>query len=199
MGNRDSKSDRKCGQKDVPVSTTKITDINDDCLEHIFKMLNPGDLLNVKDSSKRFSQATDFKYSSTYGDKKISIVGMKPSPHRIISIYDDIHIYDLATILKMLRCFGHLIKNALINHMNVDRNHQNEVHLYLSKYCTDSLETIFVEFASQLTMENIEKPFSKLHTIEFLLSDLRSMCIEKHFPHLQHLAIEIHLCKEKKL
>lgn len=46
----------------------KITDVNDDCLEIIFKNLEVGDLLNVANSCKRFKQPVDWVFKSKYRD-----------------------------------------------------------------------------------------------------------------------------------
>lgn len=49
-----------------PIKITKITDLDYDCLEHIFKNLGLSDLLNVADSSKYFKQAVDLVFKNKY-------------------------------------------------------------------------------------------------------------------------------------
>lgn len=51
----------------------KITDINNDCLEHIFEHLNLKDLVNISDSSKHLKHATNLVFSRKYARKMIHL------------------------------------------------------------------------------------------------------------------------------
>lgn len=48
--------------------TTKITDLNVDCMELVFKHLEFNDLVNISDSSKQFNSAVCRVYKNKYMD-----------------------------------------------------------------------------------------------------------------------------------
>lgn len=50
---------------------TKITDLNCDCLENIFKYLEFDDLLNIADSSQQFYNAVCLVYKKEYANKEV--------------------------------------------------------------------------------------------------------------------------------
>lgn len=54
-------------------TTTKLTDINDDCLEHIFLYLSIEDLLNIAYTSKQLKPAAELAFSNNSGMKKMEI------------------------------------------------------------------------------------------------------------------------------
>lgn len=53
--------------------STNITDLDNDCLEYIFKKLELKDLLSVADASKCFKVAVDMAYTSEYGKMQVFI------------------------------------------------------------------------------------------------------------------------------
>ncbi|XP_055320385.1 uncharacterized protein LOC129577423 [Sitodiplosis mosellana] len=185
----------------------KITDVPDDCLEHIFKKLELMDLLNVAHSSKSFKGALDLAYTSTYGGKKVILRNDKPS-YKVDKC--KIHIHDLLMSLKLLRCFGHKIRSLVC--MN---NPDVLLERYVNSFCADSLEKIEFSFAWDGAWENLRKPFTKIEAVRFnSYSDLKAdvtdfnvwfpqmrrlefigtgakncSFIAKHFPNLEHVAI----------
>lgn len=54
-------------------TATKITDINQLCLEHIFTHLDLNDLLNVADKNKYLKQATYIAFTRKYGGKSVHL------------------------------------------------------------------------------------------------------------------------------
>lgn len=210
----------KLQPSDEPIFTTNITDLDDDCLEYIFKKLNLSDLLNVADSSKSFKKALNLAYLSKYGKNFIvCIYKMMPSQNQSLQIRGNrIRIGDLSTGLKMLRCFGHLLMKFGVDYKYAKRCHHSEVDRYLNKYCADNLKIIAMDNTQLWTMENIKKPFSKVHLLVFIdcrlgenltnfkkwfpeLKDLTFIkenvvtdrkSIVKRFPQLKHFIIELH-------
>lgn len=85
----------------LPIILTKIVDLNEDCLEHIFKYLNLPDLINIFETNGRFSLAASNAFYSKYKNKWIC---------RIDDINDE----------KLLRYFGIVVTDLKISGMKCD-------------------------------------------------------------------------------
>lgn len=205
------------------IEPTKITDINNDCLEHIFNYLSLIDLLNVADASKCFKQGVNLSFTAKYGSKKLKLQGIEPSPHQSYEVDDyKICISNLTTCLKFIRSFGHTIDELHINYIGIGRIHCAEVDRYINEYCAETLEFIEIYRAKPYSMNKLKKRFSKVTHVEFencnlgpqvtnfnewfpQMSSLRfhgvnkvtdSKCIEKQIPSLSYLTIELVTKKE---
>lgn len=89
----------------------EITDVNTDCLEKIFKFLELGDLLNVRDTCKHFQAAADFAFGQRFSRKWIIINKIHISRKRLINIQPNfVELVDLKSMLQTIRHFGGLIK-----------------------------------------------------------------------------------------
>lgn len=73
----------------------QITDLNDDCLEHICKSLNLLDLLNVADTSKRFFSVVRSIFKGKHAKIPVNI-----------RMSNFIQFEESITNLKFLRIFG---------------------------------------------------------------------------------------------
>lgn len=58
---------------DQLMQTTKITDLNDDCLERIFMLLDVENLLNVKLANKWLGPAADIVYKRKFGTYSVCL------------------------------------------------------------------------------------------------------------------------------
>lgn len=89
------------------IEPTKITDINNDCLEHIFNYLSLIDLLNVADASKCFKQGVNLSFTAKYGSKKLKLQGIEPSPHQSYEV-DDYKICNSyeALAIQLMNCIS---------------------------------------------------------------------------------------------
>lgn len=188
-------SRRRHGNNNKPNGGTKITDVNSDCLEQIFKHLPIKDLLNVADSSKQLKPAADLAFSSTHGRKTVSILAgydrssfnQKADTWLWFSEFE-IMPYHSIVCFKLLRCFGHLIQKVIFECRD---KFLPELEQYIINYCADSLTEIkFIE-CSVLTMNSLTIQFPKVKAVHFSGGRLgrRLSNLDIWFPNLRVLTI----------
>lgn len=177
------------------IANTNITDLDKDCLDHIFRKLNLNDLLNASDSSKYLKEVAEMTYLSKYARMKVTITLIRKSNNRIYG-YDRgyINVSDQLSSLKLLRCFGHLIFN-----LNFDYNHHKYdrycmVEQYINEYCADSLNEIGLFFAPEGAAEHFTKSFEKCKKLLFFKCNLDngSIDLKTLFPEMRNLEICSH-------
>ncbi|XP_055305963.1 uncharacterized protein LOC129570400 [Sitodiplosis mosellana] len=168
---------------DPNLCTTKLTDVNVDCLEPIFKNLSLIDLLNVSDSNKQLKPAADLVFASRYGKQWIFI----HSRYKSILIFGRNMFPPTVQIprsfrLKLLRCFGHLITK-------LDITHDKHMDAYVNEYCADSLVEIKFERCKTSTLDDLRKPFTQVRTLCFDSCKLGSKLseLDKWFPKVRRL------------
>lgn len=199
----------------------KITDLNPDCLEHIFKYLHIKDLLNVADSRKSLKDAVDQAFTSKYDGNSISIL-LKPTIITAINIkLKNGHQEEAETfscILKFLRGFGKLITALSIEFsFSMHLNQQiriTELRHYINEYCIETLTELKIDSYERGTLP-LSKPFVNLKKLvlynksvdEFIdlnrsfpkldclhlkfISKFNRECFEVHIPHLKEFLIVI--------
>ncbi|XP_055326382.1 uncharacterized protein LOC129580199 [Sitodiplosis mosellana] len=174
---------------DPNLCTTKLTDVNVDCLEHIFKNLSLIDLLNVADSNKQLKPAADLVFASRYGKQSIEI----NLEFKFVRIFE--RNQQTAKILwlfcfKLLRCFGHSItKLKIIYGSSQNATLDVKIDRYVSKYCSKSLVEIELKHCASRTLNDLKKPFSSVESLYFVSCELGSKLSElnKWFPKVQRL------------
>ncbi|XP_031635377.1 uncharacterized protein LOC116348495 [Contarinia nasturtii] len=196
--------------------STKIIDINNDCLHHIFNHLELDELLHLSDLS--LSSACQLAFSRRYGNKFVEIVAYECSKYRWFSIAEDIiWVHNITGCLKLLRHFGNSLYGLAIYFDHTKRIQCEQVDNYIRKYCTKSLKKLSFENAPKWVFNDIQKPFPNVETVIFSASTLakelcefnkwfpsmsrleftagntilHSKCIEDRFINLKHLWIEI--------
>ncbi|XP_055306317.1 uncharacterized protein LOC129570651 [Sitodiplosis mosellana] len=178
------------------ICTTKLTDVNADCLEHIFKHLSLIDLLNVADSNKQLKPAADLVFASQYGKRSMNI----DVERKTVDLRGEDTDLLTAKILwsfrfKLLRCFGHLITELKIVHVRSHGPSQKdskcaaEIDRYVNEYCADSLVEIEFENCNASTLDDLKKPFSKVETLYIIGCELGSKLseLDKWFPKVRRL------------
>lgn len=65
-------------------------------------------------------------------------------------------------LLKLLRNFGHLIRNLGIHVRTLNDKLCIEIENYLVKYCSNSLQRLILVSKSKLLFENLQKPFQNI-------------------------------------
>lgn len=210
----------------APISlknVTKITDLNDDCLEHILKFLEIRDLIKVVDTSKYFHSAVSLAYQSRYGQLRVRLV-IYPHRYKWFDFeFRWIIVQNMTACLRFLRCFGHLISYLDIEYDQSSHQNRIEIDKYVNKYCADSLIRLRLYSAPKWTMDSLIKPFKKVKSIKlswcFLANNLIEFNqwfpnmkqlkisygnqvihrnhIEKTFSHLEFLSIEMMKCQKQ--
>lgn len=120
-------------------------------IAHIFQFLDPVDLVNIVDTSKRFKNpAKDTKYKEEYKSDEGWFF-----PNRLSG---------LKIAFEFLHCFGHLLLGLCISCGGLLPRHNDTILKYVNKYCANQLAMLFVSSA-KLKVSNFKKPFSKVETL----------------------------------
>lgn len=197
---------------------TKLTDINDDCLEKVFMHLSLNDLLNIAHTNTHLKSAADMVFARKFGKKgyRLYITTLHRN-ERVQTNGYDIRINDLKTALRLLRCYGHLILDLSITHYTASsiRTAPIKVLHYTSQYCSNSLKKITLHgICKYMSETSMVKPLLKIETITFdccflgkrmsqfntWFPAMRCLTLNKnhltdrssletHFSHLEHLYI----------
>lgn len=204
--------------------STKIMDVIDDCVENIFERLDFHDLLNVAESNSKLRIAAGKTLSRRFKNHYLKLV-LKCCPKSKFESYngyiirsDDIVVFNLGCALKIIRCFGSVCSQIVVDYTKMTLNQKRKIERYLGKYCsgeTCSLTDIVLESCGKSALRFIEKPLrsvrnviitdnSKLELEQLnrkfpLMTSLKfewiqitdGKCIERKFPQLKHLQIEI--------
>lgn len=188
------------------INHTKITDVNQLCLELIFIHLDLEDLLSVANANKQLKYATYMPFAHNYAGKSIGVELHKKYNEQIRdkkliikNEYDcilnekEITIFDLKTTFQMLRCFGGMVTELGL--ISVHYFHNNNLQIfhrimsYIYEFCTDSLKN--VTFSKALGFEEIKKPFLNVEDLTIInLSDLKEKCLSRAFPKVRRLQIK---------
>lgn len=196
---------------------TKITDVNNDCLEHIFGHLELNDLLNISNANKQLKAATETIFLRKYGGKSVKFsTGFLKKEDYIKVEPERISIYNLTTYLRFIRCFGHLVSRLEVSYVGQNLIYFAEIESYVLEHCQQTLRGISFLDVEVHSFTTIDKPFSAVQSVSVNngklgkhLSQFNNwfpnmqrlrfgynvqvedqMCIEKHFPHLKCLTIE---------
>lgn len=98
-----------------------------------------------------------------------------------------------ATVTSFLENFGELIRELRLDYKQEsqyeDAHHWREVEGVVAKYCTKTLRTIRLENYHGNVMEEIQKPFKRLGTVEILngFTEPTKTNFNDIFPTIQYL------------
>lgn len=181
---------------------TKITDLDDDCLEKIFMLLDLENLLNVTLSNKWLGPAANVVYRSKFGECKVCVHSVHfvrrndscadaPSPLIIRCEENTIVIRNFKTCLQYLRCFGTSIQHLEIDYGHSESKRYDYVHKYVNEYCVESLSNIGLYFMPPFAIKNFQKPFVKVRTVQMYGCDLSEQFLSfaQWFPNVCHFNI----------
>ncbi|XP_055306339.1 uncharacterized protein LOC129570670 [Sitodiplosis mosellana] len=186
----------------------KLTDVNVDCLENIFKRMRFTDLLSVAESNKQLKPGADLAFKSRYGRRSIEIDLESKS----------IYFYNMkgrrttkirwSLRFKLLRCFGHLMSKLKIAYVRSrdpspeDSKRAAHIDRYINKYCAKSMMEIKFEHCEARTLQDLKKPFAAVESVRFVGCELGSKWSElsKWFPKVRYLdfSCENELSNRKK-
>ena len=181
-----------------PIEKLKLTHLDIDCLERIFRYLSPGDLINVADSNKQLKQAADLAFYFEYGSKKISIVGFSSDPWRW-NVGCRILIRHLKSTLRLLRCFGHLIsklgiclRDEYIDKIELLDTNFSYLVSYIQEYCVKSLTHFEIDGTTgKFNWSHFVKAFPNIRVVDVQSSDLTDdISLIKLFPNMRRLTYQ---------
>ncbi|XP_055302504.1 uncharacterized protein LOC129568533 [Sitodiplosis mosellana] len=218
MGNSPSKSDveasqpakRSCNQSCSEITSPKkpkitvdplhLTDINDDCLEVIFKCLGWADLVNVADSDERFVGVAQSVYSRRYQSKAVSLnlnaIDFKAAHDK--KAHADPKIgKEIAE--AFFRQFGHLVSSVSFNSM---AQYAINIEKSLLKHCADSLTALELLLCRHINFETLNEPLEKVESLAITKSFLGQKLSKLNiwFPNLVSLRlVQVELQQPKAL
>lgn len=198
-------------------NSSKITDINIDCLEAIFSYLSLVDLLNVADSNNYLREAAAVVFVQKFGKKPVQFNGMRACRSRKISIRSKLFVRDLKSGLQLMRCFGQSVSRLEISD-EYSSKYRTHVYVYIFQYiyqfCKLLASIKFQMLPRNKAFKYLRKPFRKVESVEFfccyleknltpfniLFPNVRSLkidfcnvsdyrCIEQRFNRLEHLQL----------
>lgn len=163
----------------------EITDLNDDCLVHIFSFLKFPNLLIIADTCNRFKEVIRTMHKCKQATKSVKINSLPKS---------------ITFNLKLLRNFGDQIRTLLINYFGI-YNTKSEfssqimlaVEQYIYKYCLESksLKELQLFYLPKDAFESIEKPFKSVEAVYFYYGFLGEKISQfnRYFPKMLSLEI----------
>lgn len=194
-----------------------LTDLHDDMLEPILKLLNLQDLLTMSQVSVRFQQSVNSVVVKRYSNKLVQISLRSYSSEKGADV---LLLKELSTIIPFLKYFGRVTTKLLVE-FDKDKSDQClAIEESILKYC-DALVVLELQNCRKGAFESIKKPFdlevfrfrsgylgqnlSKFNTWFPKLRSLtishatvaNTLCIQQTFPLLEHLDVKIGSASKK--
>lgn len=169
-----SKRPKASGNIDV-LPSKKIVDINLDCLEHIFRLLDLKDLMNVASAHQHLKAAANLVFHHKYNKMYVVLFNTNKQCIEPVTINKDrncMWVQNLKFTFKILRLFGANISKveifanyplrdqACAINVNYDRIMQ-----YLNKYCLESLTSFEVARHPKNVLSAVQKEFKNIEYV----------------------------------
>lgn len=157
----------------------ELTDLNIDCLEHVFFYLGADDLVNVADTNKLMKKAAELAFNGKFRNK---LVYIQPRTSKNLKEFNvikyeackwAIHLHDMKLCFGFLRCFGHLTKKLKLAYFSAPSKLQPNFDQYVIEYCADYLTEVTI-YGTNNVLRGLNKPFPMVEKIGFLDSKLDS-------------------------
>lgn len=186
------------------MSSIKIVDVNNDCLEHVFNYLDLMDLINVASANKHLGQAAAKVYGRKYKGRWVQIGGPSyrgPSDRTPdFQIFNDfILIYKPASAFKILRLFGDFITRVAIGESNETVNLRDKIKflIYVNEFCSETLKSFKLDinglaFSYAETMKpykNVEEVTILKHGCEESIFGFEASQFNDVFPKMRRLEL----------
>lgn len=164
---------------DIDAVFLKIDDINVDCLEHIFRLLDLADLFNVAEANMQLRAAAELVFNQKYEKMTVFLKNTKApyddascGPISFSKDIDTISVQNLKYSFKILRVFGQYISEVVIRATDPSQNQSNSIKLnydriirYLNKYCLESLIYFGVKFYLSNVLDGVRKEFKNVEVV----------------------------------
>lgn len=185
---------KKEGRNKLKASSTKITDLNSNCLVKILSYLTIDEMLSVAHSNNYLKEATKISFKKVYGNSLITL------------LHDDenyiVQPEKIKKSLQFLRCFGPLISRVEIEtNRTINRSLRKHLTKYLAKYCSNSLVEIWIDSITYnllIKLFEFEDLFPNVKTVWFdlhktnVFDTINACCFLSEyfiFPFMEHLTI----------
>lgn len=174
------------------VYPTKITDLNEYCLEKIFDHLDVQDLFSVANSNKWLQHSAASVYGRKFSKSPVNLCSNRKCNASLFMFGEYVCVDSLKFSLAFLRCFGAKIPGIILFCRRAFE-HASDLWIdrYMNEYCADTLTAIHLAESSTFPIENFAKPFTKMVSVAFFglnfALDFRHLV--NWFPMLQRLNI----------
>lgn len=173
--------------------TTKITDLNDHCLEKIFMHLNYESLLHVANANKWLQIPAASVYGRKFGKSPVNLCSMRNCSPRVYTFGEYICVDSLKFSLAFLRCFGEKIPELILFCRQAYACACDEyIDRYMNQYCANTLSSLHLMKNTTISNDSFPKPFVNVELVQFWTGtsfgfELQSML--NWFPNVKHLNI----------
>lgn len=199
-----------------PVLTTKIIDLNDDCLVKLFAHLDLQSMLNVAIASEYLRPAAREVYKSKFGKREVNLFILKPNVVNrkgnvmntkypaLMDCFTGIRTVGLKLSLQFLRCFGPSISDLVIDYDLSESKYYKHVQQYINDYCGENLSRFTFRNMPNIAIDEIQKEFINVNelVIDGLDVGQQWSTIVKRFPNVRSLEMngvnmDVRLAPEK--
>lgn len=180
-------------------SSIKIDDVNLDCLEHVFRLLDLKDLINVAEANKQLNAAAGLAFNHKYGKLYVLLRNEKPKQGPPVEIYEDrnfISVNNRKFTFKILRLFGHYISEVSIDALYPDANrarvNYDRIVQYVNEYCLESLTSFRVLRHPKNVLNALKKEFKNVEDVRMSGGRIQSEIlfqINQWFPNMRRLKL----------
>lgn len=214
--NGDTSPASKPNAENDEATITKITDLNQFCLEKIFMLLDVESLFNVANANKWLEHSAASVYGRRFNRNPVNLCSKRTCDQSVYMFGEYICVDSLKFSLAFLRCFGlHIPEIVLFCRRGFVGADDEWINRYMNEYCANTLETIHVTESATFSNEAFTRPFTKLASADFFGTNfaldfrhlinwfpalqqlkissrlLNDLVINEHFPHLVHLTIPV--------
>lgn len=200
LQNRRQRLESPSSAVQVVERTTKLTDLNDDCLEKIFGHLDLRGLLNVSIANQKVRAAAGYVYRRKFGAKSVIIEYfpdlMLRNPCLLLESSATIVLcvrYYFETCLQFLRCLGSSISHITIIYGLSESKRFQYIHHHINKYCYESLTGISFDQKLNIPIEHFDKPFLNVQFVSISNCNLGEQLPKfgEWFPNSQRLCLKL--------
>ncbi|XP_055312745.1 uncharacterized protein LOC129574581 [Sitodiplosis mosellana] len=182
--------------------TTKIDDVNLDCLEHIFRFLHLEDLINVAQGNKHLKAAANMTFNHKF-KMPIRLQNFNDVGEciTICNQRNAIIIRNLKFIFKFLRLFGENISivevwpndiRKAFKPEDIDIITYERILFYISEYCSKSLTSFTVIRHPDNVFIGMKNRFENVEIVETRMGNIASetlLQLESLFPRMRELRL----------
>lgn len=171
---------------------TKITDLNQFCLEKIFMQLDVESLFSVATANKWLEHSAASVYGRRFSKSPVNLCSKRTCEQSVYMFGEYICVDSLKLSLAFLRCFGAHIPEIILFCRRAFAGTDDEwISRYLNEHCANTLQTIHVTESSTFANETFTRPFANLASADFFGRNFaHGFCnLVKWFPALQHLRL----------
>lgn len=191
-------------KQETQIDSAKITDVNEDCLEHIFRYLNLTDLNNVAASHAHFVSTAHRVYNIVHRHKMVII---SDSGHQVTASKSNSMSTSTSMKIEMemvnvtpatyLRNFGHLVLDLTLDYISLNGkengHHWREIERMVFKCSLKTLFKLTLQNCQGNVMEEIREPFEKtkkLRVYGHINNDIKMIQFSKWFPNIDSLKLD---------